>query len=453
MIRHNNVSGNFHRESMRIMYWNEKIETLTKNGLKELQSELLTKTVKRASASPFYSALFKENGISADSIKSTEDLQKIPFTTKETLREHYPYGFLTVPKEQIVRMHSSSGTTGRPTVIFHTQNDLKEWTALLARCMYMAGVRPRDVFQNMMGYGLFTGGLGFHYAAEHLGAMVIPSGPGNTQRQIMLMKEFETTVIHIIPSYALHFIKSFEKYGVDPQKDLNLRIAFLGAEPHSEETRKRIEAAFHLSAFNSYGLSEMNGPGVAFECTEKNGMHVWEDSYILEVIDPHTLQPVKDGEEGELVFTSLKREGMPILRYRSKDLASVFTEPCACGRTHRKITRIKGRTDDMLIVKGVNMYPIQIEKTLMSIPEVGSNFQVILDKKEDNDHMTVKIEVLSALMEKDSLSALKNLQKHITETLRSEILITPRVELVAPESLPQSEGKAVRVIDNRKQWG
>jgi len=435
------------------MYWNEAIETIKTNELRKLQRDALIKTVDQASASPYYHSLFKKNNISPDSIKTLDDLRRIPFTTKETLRENYPYGLLSMPKNKIVRMHSSSGTTGRPTVIFHTQNDLDNWTSLLARCMYMAGVRPEDVFQNMMGYGLFTGGLGFHYGAEHLGAMVIPSGPGNTQRQIMLMKEFETTVIHIIPSYALHFIRTLKKDAIDPQKDLQLKIAFLGAEPHSEETRERVEAGLHISAFNSYGLSEMNGPGVAFECTQKNGMHVWEDSYILEIINPSTLEPVKDGEEGELVFTTLKREGMPILRYRSKDLACVFTEPCPCGRTHRKITRIKGRTDDMLIVKGVNMYPIQIEKALMAIPEVGSNFQIILDHKDDNDHMTVKIEVSSALLEKDSHSALKSLQQKITDTLRGEILITPKVELVAPESLPQSEGKAVRVIDNRKQWG
>lgn len=435
------------------MYWNKNIETIEKKSLEKLQLKRLIQTVKQASASPYYGSLFQENSISPETVKTLDDLRRIPFTTKETLREHYPYGFLSVPKNNIVRMHSSSGTTGRPTVIFHTRNDLNAWTSLLARCMYMTGVRPEDVFQNMMGYGLFTGGLGFHYGAEHLGAMVIPSGPGNTQRQIMLMKEFETTVIHIIPSYALHFIRSFEKFGVDPKKDLHLKIAFLGAEPHSEETRKRVEAGFHINAFNSYGLSEMNGPGVAFECVEKNGMHVWEDSYILEVINPQTLEPVKDGDEGELVFTTLNREGMPILRYRSKDLACVFTEPCSCGRTHRKITRIKGRTDDMLIVKGVNMYPIQIEKALMAVPEVGSNFQIILDHRDDNDHMTVKIEVSSDLLKKDSHSALKDLQKQITDTLRGEILITPKVELVAPESLPQSDGKAVRVIDNRKQWG
>lgn len=434
------------------MFWDNYNETMDRASLEKLQVALLKKAVAQACKSPYYRELFLKENITAEQITGLDDLRRIPPVTKDMLREHYPYGFLAVPREKIVRMHSSSGTTGRPTVIFHTIDDIREWAGLVARCMYMTGVRSDDVFQNMMGYGLFTGGLGFHYGAERLGALVIPSGPGNTQRQIMLMREFDTTVIHIIPSYALHFIKSFNEMGLDPRRDLNLRIAFLGAEPHSEETRRRIEDAFGIDAFNSYGLSEMNGPGVAFECTEKNGMHVWEDSYILEVIDPVSQEPVREGEEGELVFTALKREGMPILRYRTKDLAAVFTEPCPCGRTHRRITRIKGRTDDMLIVKGVNMYPVQIEKTLMSIPEVGSNFLIVLDTKQYNDHMTVKVEVSDAVFKGD-LRELEGLRRHIIEGLRSEILITPAVELVEPNSLPKSEGKAVRVIDNRKQWG
>ncbi len=434
------------------MFWDNYNETMDRISLQALQLKLLQQTIERARHAPYYGTVFKKEGITPDSIKSLDDLRRIPFTTKDFLRDHYPYGFLAVPREKIVRMHSSSGTTGRATVIFHTINDIREWSGLIARCMYMTGVRPADVFQNMMGYGLFTGGIGFHYGAEQLGAMVIPSGPGNTKRQIMLMKEFDTTVIHIIPSYALHMIKAFAEEGVDPKKDLKLRIAYLGAEPHSEETRRRVEEAFGVQAFNSYGLSEMNGPGVAFECTEKTGMHAWEDSYIMEVINPKTLEPVQEGDEGELVFTTLKREGMPILRYRSKDLAAVYTEPCPCGRTHRRITRIKGRTDDMLIVKGVNMYPVQIEKTLMAFSQVGTNFLITLDHKDYNDHMTVKVEVSPEMFTGD-MKALQTLRKSITEKLRSEILITPEVQLVEPDTLPKSEGKAVRVIDNRKQWG
>ncbi len=434
------------------MYWDKETETMGRDELEALQVQLLQKSIRQAGSSPYYGRIFKEEGITPESITTLDDLGRIPFMTKDLLRDNYPYGLVAVSKEQLVRLHSSSGTTGRPTVIFHTGNDIAEWAGLIARCMYMTGVRASDVFQNMMGYGLFTGGIGFHYGAERLGALVIPAGPGNTQRQIMLMQEFESTVLHIIPSYALHFIKSLQELHIDPRKDLHIRMAFLGAEPHSEEIRQRIEDALGVTAYNSYGLSEMNGPGVAFECTEKDGMHVWEDSYILEVVNPDTLKPVKDGEEGELVFTTLKREGMPILRYRSKDLACVYTEPCACGRTHRKITRIKGRTDDMLIVKGVNMYPVQIEKVLMSIPEVGSNYQIVLDRKDFNDHMTVKVEISGEVFTGE-MQQLDHLKKTIIERLRSEILITPKVDLVEPDSLPKSEGKAVRVIDNRHQWG
>ena len=434
------------------MYWNKDIETLDRDRLETMQLLLLQKIVEQAGNAPYYQSLFQQEGIAPDTIKGLEDIRRIPFITKDTLREHYPYGFLAVPREQIVRMHSSSGTTGRATVIFHTARDIDEWAGLVARCMYMTGVRPDDVFQNMMGYGLFTGGLGFHYGAEKLGAMVIPAGAGNSKRQIMLMQEFDTTVIHIIPSYGLHLVETFRTMGIDPQKDLKLKIAFIGAEPHTEETRQRIEQAYGVKAYNSYGLSEMNGPGVAFECPCQNGLHTWEDSYILEVIDPATLEPVPDGVEGELVFTSLRREGMPLLRYRTRDLAFVYPEPCPCGRTHRRISRIKGRTDDMLIVKGVNMFPIQIEKALMAIPEVGSNFQIILDTIDDNDFMIVKAEIRAEMFTGD-LKHLESVRKRIIDDLRSELLVTPRVELVEPDTLPKSEGKAVRVLDNRKQWG
>jgi phenylacetate-CoA ligase len=434
------------------MFWDKNNETLDRGSLEQLQLSLLQQTVERAQQAPFYADAFSKNGITAAGIKSLDDLRRIPFITKDDLREHYPYGFLAVSRDKIVRLHSSSGTSGSPTVIFHTMQDIRQWSELIARCMYMTGVRESDVFQNMTGYGLFTGGLGFHYGAEQLGAMVIPVGAGNTKRQIMLMREFETSVIHIIPSYALHFIKSLQEAGIDPKREFKLRIAYLGAEPHSDETRLRVEAALGVQAFNSYGLSEMNGPGVAFECTEKCGMHVWEDSFLTEIIDPVTLEPVKEGEAGEIVFTTLRREGMPLLRYRTKDIAAVIAEPCACGRTHRRITRIKGRTDDMLIVKGVNMYPVQIEKTLMAIPQVGSNYLIQLEHKDYNDHMIVKVEVQADMFHGD-MKELQALRKTITENLRSELLVTPEVDLVEPNTLPRSEGKAVRVIDNRHQWG
>ena len=432
-----------------IMYWEKDKETMSRDDLKALQLARIRESIEKAAASHFYGRLFRELGINAGTITSLDDIKKIPFTTKDDLREHWPYGFCAVPKEELVRMHSSSGTTGRATVIFHTQKDINEWTNLVARSMYMTGVRRGDVFQNMMTYGLFTGGLGFHYGGERIGVLVIPAGAGNSKRQIQLMRDFETTVIHIIPSYALHLIAVFEELGLSPRNDTKLTIAFLGAEPHSEKTSQKIEELYGISAFNSYGLSEMNGPGVAFECPWKKGMHIWEDAFYVEVIDPDTMEPVPEGGEGELVLTTLTREGMPLLRYRTKDLTRIISEPCGCGRSHRLIERIKGRTDDMLILKGVNIFPIQIEKKLMEIPGVGTHFVIILEREGFNDLMVVRVEVEREFFSGD-LKALEKLRRTIIEELKSDILITPKVELVEPNSLPRTEGKAVRVIDNRK---
>lgn len=431
------------------MYWEKEIETMERGALERMQAARLRETLQRAKNSVHYGRRFSEMGLDIDGIRTVADLEKLPLTNKEDLRESWPYGFLACSRDDLIRMHSSSGTTGRATVIFHTANDIAAWTNLLARSMFMAGMRRSDVFQNMMTYGLFTGGLGFHYGAERIGALVIPAGAGNSKRQIQLMRDFETTAIHIIPSYALHLSTVFAEVGVDPRRDTKLRIAFLGAEPHSEKMRLRIEELYGFKGFNSYGLSEMNGPGMAFECPEQNGMHIWEDNYIVEIIDPVTLKPLPDGEEGELVATTIVRDGMPILRYRTKDLTRIIPGPCPCGRTHRRIERIKGRTDDMMILKGVNIFPIQIEKKLMEIPGVGTNFVIILDREEYNDSMTVKVEVQRECFGGD-LQQLEALRRRIVEELRSDILITPRVDLVEPESLPQSEGKAKRVIDNRK---
>jgi len=430
------------------MYWEKAIETMDPEGLAALQLERLQKTLRQAANSFYYDKLFKEIGLKTEDILSLADLDKIPPTTKEDLREHWPYGFLATSRDELVRMHSSSGTTGRATVIFHTAGDINEWTNLLSRCMYMTGMRKGDVFQNMMTYGLFTGGLGFHYGAERIGALVIPAGAGNSKRQIQLLKDFETTVIHIIPSYALHLSTVFEELQIDP-KDTNIRIAYIGAEPHSEKMRQKIEEIYGFKAYNSYGLSEMNGPGVAFECPYQNGLHIWEDNFLVEILDPLTLQPLPDGEEGELVLTTLVREGMPIIRYRTKDLTRILPGICDCGRTHRRIERIKGRTDDMLILKGVNIFPIQIEKKLMEIKGVGKNFLIILEREGYNDHMTIKVEVERQFFDGD-LKHLEQLRRKIVEGLKSDILITPKVDLVEPDSLPQSEGKAKRVIDNRK---
>jgi len=431
------------------VYWEKDVETIDRKKLEELQLARLKDTLVKAEKSYYYGKIFKEKRINAGSVNSLRDIQKIPFTTKDDLREHWPYGFVAVSKDELVRMHSSSGTTGRATVVFHTVNDISVWSNLLSRCLYMAGLRKSDVFQNMMTYGLFTGGLGFHYGAEKIGALIIPAGAGNSKRQIQLMMDFATTAVHVIPSYALHLSTVFAELNLDPRKDTQVRIAFLGAEPHTEKMRRKIEDIYGYKAFNSYGLSEMNGPGVAFECSGQDGMHIWEDSFLVEIIDPKTLQPVADGEEGELVMTTLQREGMPLLRYRTKDLTRIIPLPCACGRTHRRIERIKGRTDDMLIIKGVNIFPMQIEKKLMEIPGVGTNFLIILEREEFNDSMTVKVEVGKDFFSGE-LKQLETLRKKIVEELKSEILITPKIDLVEPDSIPKGEGKAVRVIDNRR---
>ncbi len=430
-------------------HWNPDIERLSREELDALQLRRLTDTLQRCANSPFFQSWFREAGFDPQKVTSLTDIRALPCMEKETLRGDDPTRFLTVPLDDIVRVHSSSGTTGQATVVFHTARDIDSWADLVARCIYMVRVRRSDVFQNMMGYGLFTGGLGFHYAAERIGAMVIPAGSGNSRRQIQLMRDFHTTVIHIIPSYALYLLEVFGEMGLDPRSDTDLRIAFIGAEPHTEGLRGRLEEAYGIDAFNSYGLSEMCGPGVAFECPEKEGLHVWEDSFLLEVLDPDTMESVAAGEEGELVFTSLNREGMPLLRYRTHDLASVCEGTCRCGRVHRRISRIKGRTDDMFIVKGVNIFPMQVEKVLLGVLGVGSNYQIILDTVEAMDEMRVLVEVAGELWHGE-VRELNRLRRGLTEELRREVLITPLVELVEPGSLPAGEGKAIRVVDKRE---
>ena len=408
----------------------------------------LKKTVQAAEKAPFYRQAFAESGIRPEQVGSLDDLRRLSFTTKQDLRSGFPDGFLAVDRSEVVRMHASSGTTGTATVVYHTWKDIDRWTDLVARCLYMAGVRPSDVFQNMMSYGLFTGGLGLHYGAEKLGVMVIPMGIGNSKRQITFMQQFGTTVAHIIPSYSLKLLETFDEMGIDPRNETNLRILVVGAEPHSEEVRARIEEAYGVFAANSYGLSEMNGPGVAFECPHKSGLHLWEDSYILEIVDPVSLEPLPDGETGEIVLTTLRREAMPLIRYRTRDLAMVLPGTCSCGRAHRRLSRIKGRSDDMFIVKGVNVYPIQVEQVLMAFQEVGNNYLILLDREGPVDQMTVQIEVTPALLAK-GLEGLEDLRARIIRHLRDEILFTPKVDLVEPGTIPAGDGKALRVLDNR----
>ena len=430
-------------------FWNEEIETMKRSDLEKLQVERLRKTVEIAQHSPYYSEVFKKNNITPESIKSLEDLQRFPFTTKEDLRSHYPFGLVSVPMEKVVRVHSSSGTTGNPTVVAHSQKDLDEWAEQVARCMYMVGCRNTDVFQNTSGYGMFTGGLGYQYGAERLGAVTVPAAAGNSKRQIKFIMDFGTTVIHAIPSYATRLAEVFYEMGIDPKKDTKLRIFCLGAEPHSEEQRQRIEQLFGIKAYNCFGMSEMNGPGVAFECKEQNGLHVWEDYVIPEILDPVTLQPVPEGEVGELVLTTINREAMPLFRYRTRDLTRFIPGDCPCGRTHRRLARFQGRSDDMIIVKGVNIFPIQIERILMGFKELGMNYLITIDTISNNDEMQVEVEIGDNLRI-DDYPTLQNLTKEITRQLKDEILLTPKVKLVEKGSIPQAEGKAVRVKDFRK---
>lgn len=430
-------------------YWDAPAEALSRDELSALQLQRLIKTIEQISLSPFYQARFRECGITPSSIRTLEDIRRLPLTTKTDLRNQYPYGLLCVEREKLVRLHVSSGTTGQATAVFYSRHDVDHWADLMARCMYMTGARPGDTFQNLTGYGLFTGGLGFHYGSERLGLLTIPSGAGNSKRQIQLMQDFSTTVFHIIPSYALRLMDIMTEMGMDPKRDLSLRIAYLGAEPYSEEVRRRVEDFYGIDVYNSYGLSEMNGPGVAFECPYKCGMHIWEDAYFVEIIDPETLEPVPDGTLGELVLTTLNREAMPIIRYRSKDLTRILPGECSCGRVHLRLDRIQGRSDDMFIIKGVNIFPVQVEQVLMNIEEVGNNYVIILRRENNIDRMIVRVEVTDRIFVED-MRHLQRIQKKIAHDLRGELLITPDLELVEPHALPRTEGKAVRLIDERR---
>ena len=366
-------------------YLDPELETMSREEIEKLQVERLRETVSRCMNNPVYRKRLEEAGVSADNITSVSDIRRIPFTTKEDLRNNYPFGLASAPLEECVRLHSSSGTTGNPTVILHTQNDLDEWANQVARNLWMVGLRPNDVFQNSSGYGMFTGGLGFQYGAERLGMLTVPAAAGNSLRQIKFMKDFGTTAVHAVPSYVTRLYEVMQEQGVDPRKDTKLKVLAIGAEPHSEEQRQRIQNMLGVKAYNSFGMSEMCGPGVGFECKEQNGLHFWEDYYIVEIVDPETLEPVPDGEIGELILTSIKREAMPLLRYRTRDLTRVLGRGCPCGRNHVRIDRMKGRSDDMMVLRGVNIFPIQIEKILMQFKELASNYLITLTTDEDND--------------------------------------------------------------------
>ena len=407
-------------------YLHPEFETLSVSQIRELQLQRLQATVRHCMNSPFYKKRFEEIGLKPEDIKSLDDLKKIPFTTKQDLRDTYPFGMASIPLKDCVRLHSSSGTTGNPTVILHSQKDLDEWANAVARCLWMVGLRPDDVFQNSSGYGMFTGGLGFQYGAERLGMLTVPAAAGNSLRQIKFITDFGTTAIHAIPSYVTRLKEVMDQQGVDPQRDTKLRTLVIGAEPHSEEQRKRIEKMMGVKAYNSFGMSEM--------C----------------IVDPETLEPVPEGEIGEMVLTTLNREAMPLLRYRTRDLTRILGHDCPCGRHHVRLDRMKGRSDDMMVLRGVNIFPIQIEKILMQFKELSTNYLITLTTDGDNDNMTVEVELEE--MFTDDYARLENLTKSITRALKDEILLTPRVKLVAKGSLPVSEGKAVRVVDKRKVY-
>lgn len=428
-------------------YLDPELETMSREKIEALQVERLKETVKRCMNNPVYKQRLEEAGVTPENITSVDDIRRIPFTTKQDLRDNYPFGLASAPLRECVRLHSSSGTTGNPTVILHTQKDLDEWANQVARNLWMVGLRPDDVFQNSSGYGMFTGGLGFQYGAERLGMLTIPAAAGNSLRQIKFMTDFGTTAVHAVPSYVTRLYEVMQEQGIDPRKDTKLKVLAIGAEPHSEEQRKRIEKMLGVKAYNSFGMSEMCGPGVGFECKEQNGLHFWEDYYIVEIVNPETLEPVPDGEIGELVLTSINREAMPLLRYRTRDLTRVLGRGCPCGRNHVRLDRMKGRSDDMMVLRGVNIFPIQIEKILMQYKELANNYLITLTTDENNDNMTVEVELEQLFT--DDFQRLTALQKSITRALKDEILLTPIVKLVPKGTLPVSDGKAVRVIDKR----
>ena len=428
------------------MFWDKKMETLKPDELKEVQLKRLKKTLNHVQNVPFYRNLLSEAGIKKASIKKLEDIRKIPFTKKQDLRNGYPFGFFAVPLKQIVRIHTTSGTTGKPTVVGYTRNDLDTWSGLIARNMTMVGITPEDIFQNMVNYGMFTGGLGFHYGAEKIGMTVIPSATGNTKRQIEMIDDFGVTTIHCTPSYAMHLSEVAEEMKTSLD---SLKTGIFGAEAWSESTRKNLENRLGLTAYDSYGMSELFGPGVAFECQERDGLHIWHDSYFVEIIDPRTGDVVSDGERGELVVTPLVKEAMPLLRYRTGDVTMLMEDGCLCKRG-KKLARITGRSDDMLVIRGINVFPSQIEYILLKIPEVGNQFMVYIDRINHLDEMTVEVEINREFFSGE-LADLTKLQKKVVKELKDTLELRTTVKLVEPGSLPRFEGKSKRVIDRREE--
>ncbi|MFP5212086.1 MAG: phenylacetate--CoA ligase family protein [Acidobacteriota bacterium] len=432
------------------MIYNMEFETLPREALEAIQLRRLQESLQRVYATvPFYRRKFEEAGITPADVKTLKDLQRLPFTTKQDLRDNYPFGMFAVPMENVVRIHASSGTTGKPTVVGYTARDIATWSELMARALAAGGTSRGDIIHNAYGYGLFTGGLGVHYGAERLGASVIPISGGNTKRQILIMKDFGPTVLTCTPSYALHLSEVAEEVGID-FSELRFKAGIFGAEPWSEEMRGEIERKLHLTAVDIYGLSEVMGPGVSIECAEaKSGLHVFEDHFIPEIINPETGETLPYGQMGELVFTSITKEAFPIVRYRTRDITSLNPEPCICGRTHIRMNRVSGRTDDMLIIRGVNVFPSQIESVLMETPEVEPHYQLVVDRQDNLDILTVMVEVGEQSFS-DEVRILQDLERKISKNIKEYLGVSAKVKLVEPKTIARSEGKAKRVIDNRK---
>ena len=432
------------------MIFNTEFETLPREALEAIQLRRLRTTLERVYATvPFYRESFNKAGVTPADIKSLDDLRRIPFTAKQDLRDNYPFGLFATPMDQVVRIHASSGTTGKATVVGYTARDVAMWAELMARSLSAAGGTRGDIIHNAFGYGLFTGGLGAHYGAERLGASVIPMSGGNTKRQVMIMRDFSATILTSTPSYALHLAEVANEQGID-LKDLKLKTGVFGAEPWSEKMREELETKLNINAIDIYGLSEVMGPGVASECLEaKNGLHVFDDHFIPEIIDPVTLEVLPHGEQGELVFTSLTKEAFPVIRYRTRDITHISPEPCVCGRTHIRIGRVTGRTDDMLIIRGVNVFPSQIEGVLMEIEGVEPHYQLIVDRQGNLDVLTLLVEVGEKTFS-DEVKRLQKIERQIYKNIKEYLGVSVTVKLVEPKTIARSEGKAVRVIDNRK---
>ncbi len=434
------------------MIYNEEFETLPREALEALQFKRLQQVVLRVYHTVgFYRKAFDDAGVKPEDVKSLADLKRLPFTTKQDLRDNYPFGMFAVPMSSVVRLHASSGTTGRATVVGYTKRDIEHWSELMARCFVAAGLTKNDIIHNAYGYGLFTGGLGAHYGAERLGASVIPISGGNTKRQIMILQDFGPTAICCTPSYALNLAEQGQAMGVD-MRSLKLRVGVFGAEPWSDKMRNQIEDVLDIQAMNIYGLSEVMGPGVAMECTEgRQGMHIFEDHFLAEIINPATGEVLPPGEEGELVFTTLTKEAFPLVRYRTRDVTRLIHDPCRCGRSHVRMDRVMGRSDDMLIIRGVNVFPSQIEAVLVGIDGLEPHYQLLVDREGTLDTLEVQVEVREeAFANADEVKVLQRTERRIVKDLKDYLGISAKVKLVEPKSLQRFEGKASRVIDKRK---